>query len=160
MAMMEERRISPRAFLGSYALSVLADVAVAAVLFASGFGVLLPVAALPTVAVFVYAKLARAGSSYRLYPDRLELESGIISRKIENVELFRVRDVGLRQSLLGRLANYGDVYIHSTDSSTPDVHVRSIDAPKEFYQEVRELVSASRAQNRTMIVEGGQSFAE
>lgn len=76
------------------------------------------------------------------------------------MELFRVRDVGLRQGLFGRLANYGDIYIHSTNSSTPDLHIRSVDAPKQVYEEIRALVSDSRASHRTMIVEQSGSYDE
>jgi membrane protein YdbS with pleckstrin-like domain len=156
-----ERRMSDRAFLAKYVLGVLAGVAMAALCF------MIPVlhlfaflGLLPVVGVFLYTRVARLGSTYRLYPDRLEVESGILGRKIENVELFRVRDVGLRQGLLGRLAGYGDVYLHSTDSSTPDLHIRAIDAPAEFYKQLRELVSNSRAQMRTMIVEEGKALPE
>lgn len=147
-----ERRISNRAFTGQYLLAWVAGGALG-----TGLALIMPplflLCLLPPAGVFVYARLAQAGSRYRLFPDRMEVESGIISRKIENVELFRVRDVGLRQGLLGRMANYGDIYLHSTDSSTPDLHLRSVDAPKEVYEEIRALVSESRAQHRTMIVE-------
>ena len=156
-----ERRISDKAYLGQYVGAIVAGIAIAAGCFAAtGFAVFSPVGILPAIAVFLHSRLARIGTSYRLFPDRLEIESGIVARKIENVELFRVRDVGLRQGLLGRLGNYGDVYIHSTDSSTPDLHVRAVDAPKEFYQQLRQLVSTSRAQGRTMIVEEGHPFPE
>lgn len=159
-SLVEERRISTRAFLGHYIIAILAGLVIAAICFMTPFAVLAPVGILPFAAVYAWARLTRVGSSYRLFDDRLEIESGLISKKIENVELFRIRDVGLRQSVLGRIGNFGDVYVHSTDSSTPDLHVASIDAPKEFYQRVRELVSQSRAQHRTMIVEEGSFSPE
>jgi len=155
-----DRQISCKGFIGHYVASLI-PIAILAMVFAStGMWLLFPLAALPAAGVFLYSQLMKRSSSYRLYPDRLEVESGLLSRQIENVELFRVRDVGLRQGFFGRLADYGDVYIHSTDSSTPDVHVRSIDKPKDFYQQVRELVSASRAHHRTVIMEETHALAE
>lgn len=147
------RRISDRAFVGQYVVAFTLGVAAAAAAFALGFGLFSPVGALPVLWVFAQSRLMRLGTEYRLFPDRIEVESGIVSRRIENIELFRVRDVGLRQGPFGKMSNFGDVLIHSSDASTPDVLVRAIDAPKEFYQEVRRLVTASRAQNRTMLVE-------
>lgn len=155
-----ERRISDRAFFGHYTLAVVAGAAIAAVLFATDAAPLAPLGLLPLAGVFVHSRLVRISSSYRLFADRMEVESGILSRRIENVELFRVRDVGLRQGFLGRLFNFGDVYLHSTDSSTPDLHVRAVDSPRELYEQVRALISTSRAQNRTLIVEEGQPFPE
>lgn len=159
-----ERRVSDRAFVGHYVAAAVAGAIVLAVLFLTSALLALPflivLAPLPCLAVFGWTRLQRAGSVYRLYPDRLEIESGILVRKIENVDLFRVRDVGLRQGVLGRMADVGDVYIHSTDSSTPDVHVRAIDAPKDFYQELREAVARNRARGRTMIVESERAVHE
>jgi len=157
--MVRERRISDRAFTGHYVAAVLCGIglAVGASLF---FPIAVPVGVLPVAGVFAYSRLVRAGNSYRLFPDRLEIEAGIFTRKIENIELFRVRDVGLRQGLLGRLGNFGDVYIHSTDSSTPDLHVRAIDDPRGFYQELRDCVTQSRAQGRTVIMETGETTPE
>lgn len=155
-----ERRISDRAFVAHYFASIAVGSIVATACFAAGAGAFSPLSILAVVGVFLYSRLVRLGTAYRLFPDRLEIESGLISRKIENVELFRVRDVGLRQSIYGRIGGFGDVYVHSTDSSTPDLHVRAIDAPQEFYQQLRQLVSRSRAGSRTMIMEEGVPFPE
>ncbi len=158
-SIISERRISDKAFLGQYVLAVGAGIGIAVGCFMM-MAILAPLAVLPVVAVFLHSRLVRAGNSYRLYGDRLEIEAGLLSRKIENIELFRIRDVGLRQGLLGRMGDFGDVYIHSTDSSTPDLHVRAIDNPRGFYQELRTLVTQSRAGTRTVIMENADSLPE
>ena len=75
-------------------------------------------------------------------------------QRIENLQVFRVRDVALRQGILDRILNVGDVLVTSTDVSTPVLVVRGIDDPRSFYASLRELVAASQAEKRTMIVEG------
>lgn len=155
-----ERRISDRAFLGQYIVAALVGIVIAIVCFMTPMPWLAPLGLLPPAWVFIQSRLARVGSSYRLYGDRLELESGLVGRKIENVELFRIRDVGLRQGFFGRLGDFGDVYVHSTDSSTPDLHLKGIDSPREFYEEIRARITASRAQGRTMIMEQGSYLPE
>jgi len=154
------RRVSLKAFVGHQALALLLGIILATVLFTTGLGAWSPVGLLPILGVVAWAYIQRLNDAYRLFEDRLEVESGIISRRIENVELFRIRDVGLRQGLLGRLLDVGDVYVHSTDASTPAVQVRGIEDPRAFYQALRDQVTASRAQNRTMIVEGAGPMAE
>ncbi|MFN3653545.1 MAG: PH domain-containing protein [Armatimonadota bacterium] len=152
-----ERRISPRAFLGHYLAAAVVGLVLAVVLMLiPGLGMLAPLGLVPIAGVWLYAQLARASHCYRLYEERLEVESGIFSRSIDNLELFRIRDVSMRQTLYGRFAGYGDVIVHSTDASTPQIVIRGIDAPDELYRQLREHVSRSRAQNRTVIVEDGE----
>jgi uncharacterized membrane protein YdbT with pleckstrin-like domain len=159
--LLAERRISNKAFMGQYAAAIVVGVALAALCFmVPGLGIWSPLGILPVVGVAVWSYILRLSDCYRLMDDRIEVESGILTKKIENVELFRIRDVGLRQGLLGQVMNFGDVYVHSTDSSTPSVHIRGIDEPKVFYQELRERVTESRAAHRTMIIEEGREITE
>jgi len=108
---------------------------------------------LPLVLGIGYTWLVKRGIEYRLYQESLELESGLLSRNIENLQLFRVRDLKLRQSVLGRLCGVGDVTVTSTDQSTPHLTVRGVENPRAVYETLRELVARSQATRRTMIVE-------
>lgn len=158
-----ERHITQKAFLGPAIAALITGIAIVGFRLAAGkyLGFFWPVvASLPLLAVLIYARLARLGTVYRLYSDRLEIVSGLVSRRIESVDLFRVRDLGLKQGMYGRLANFGDLHIHSTDSSAPDLHLNGIDAPEEFYRQMRQLVDASRAQRQTMILEESQTIRE
>ena len=95
----------------------------------------------------------RLGAEDRLNQDSLEIETGLVSRNIDNLQLFRIRDLRLRQSLLGRLLGVGDVEVTSTDQSTPHLVIRGVAAPRALYDALREGVAASQATRRTMIVE-------
>ena len=107
----------------------------------------------PLVLGIVYSWVVRLGAEYRLYQDSLEVETGIVSRSIDNLQLFRVRDLRLKQSVLGRLLGYGDISVTSTDQSTPHLTIRGVDAPRALYDTLREGVARSQATRRTMIVE-------
>jgi uncharacterized membrane protein YdbT with pleckstrin-like domain len=101
----------------------------------------------------LYAWLVRMSTEYRVFQDSLEVEAGIIARSIDNIQLFRVRDLGLAQGVLDRLLNVGNILVSSTDQSAPHLVLRGIDAPRELYETLRELVAKSQAARRTMIVE-------
>ena len=107
----------------------------------------------PLVLGIGYTWLVQRGTEYRVYQESIELESGLLSRNIENLQLFRVRDLKLRQSVLGRLFGVGDVTVTSTDQSTPHLTVRGVENPRAVYETLRELVARSQATRRTMIVE-------
>ncbi len=108
---------------------------------------------LPLALVLGYSWLVRLGTEYRLYQVSLEVESGLVARTIDNLQLFRVRDLRLRQSMLGRLFGVGDVVVTSTDQSTPHLTIRGVEDPRTLYDTLRELVARSQATRRTMIVE-------
>jgi uncharacterized membrane protein YdbT with pleckstrin-like domain len=107
----------------------------------------------PLVGGVAYTWLVRLGSEYRLFHDSLEVETGIVARRIETIQLFRVRDLGLVQSMLNRIAGVGDVIVTSTDQSAPHYRLRGVEDPRKVYEQLRELVSRSQAVRRTMIVE-------
>ena len=123
--------------------------------FDTGLSPLLVVGAglLPLVLGIGYSWLVRLGTDYRLYQDSLEVDSGLVARNVDNLQLFRVRDLRLRQSMLERLFGVGDVVVTSTDQSTPHFTIRGVEAPRALYDTLRELVSRSQATRRTMIVE-------
>jgi uncharacterized membrane protein YdbT with pleckstrin-like domain len=150
-------RISLKSFAGLYLLLGAVCLAIWWVgwAFDTGLHPLVIVAAglLPLVLGIVYTWLVRLGAEYRLYQDSLEVETGILSRSIDNLQLFRVRDLRLKQSVLGRLFGFGDISITSTDQSTPHLIIRGVDAPRALYDTLREGVARSQATRRTMIVE-------
>ena len=108
---------------------------------------------LPLLLGIGYGWLVRLGTEYRLYGESLEVESGLVTRSIDNLQLFRVRDLRLRQSIPGRLLGVGDVLVTSTDQSTPHLTIRGVEDPRALYDALREQVARSQATRRTMIVE-------
>jgi uncharacterized membrane protein YdbT with pleckstrin-like domain len=93
------------------------------------------------------------GTEYRLYDPFLEVESGILSRRVDQIQLFRVRDLAFHQSILNRLMDVGTVSLSSTDESLPHLEMRGISGPRAVYRQLQDAVSRSRATQRTMIVE-------
>ena len=108
---------------------------------------------IPLLIGIAYSWLVRLNAEYRLYPDSIEIETGLVSRNIDNLQLFRVRDLRLRQSPLGRLLGVGDLEVTSTDQSTPHLTIRGVAGPRALYDALREGVANSQATRRTMIVE-------
>jgi membrane protein YdbS with pleckstrin-like domain len=151
------RRVSYKNFLGLH----LALALLAIIVWWAGFQFGLPLSGpliivlgiIPFLLGLIHAWLVRISTEYRLFQDSLEVESGIISRSIDNIQLFRVRDLGLSQGIIGRMLDVGNVTITSTDQSAPFLVLKGLDDPRSMYETLRELVAKSRATQRTMIVE-------
>ncbi len=106
------------------------------------------IALLPVVGLGLLL-LARAGylvhsRRYRLTSQRLFMRTGLIANRLEEIELFRVKDVILEQGVLDRLFGIGQVQVLSTDDSMPRLVVRGIHQPERVKEQIRSAYRAAR----------------
>lgn len=81
---------------------------------------------------------------YDLTADRLLVTRGLLMRRVDNLELYRVRDLHLELPLLPRLLGVGDVVLDTVDHSTPSVVLTGVKKPAEVFARIRELTEACR----------------
>jgi uncharacterized membrane protein YdbT with pleckstrin-like domain len=74
--------------------------------------------------------------------DRLRYESGLLSKTTENLELSKVQDVRVVQSLTQRIFNVGDISLETAGSSSR-IAMPSIDRPQETATHILDLVRAA-----------------
>lgn len=84
-------------------------------------------------AIIVWIRWASA--SFTITDQRVLLVSGVFNRSSKVIGLDRVQDVSTRQSLLGRLLNYGRVEIDAAGAAGAEV-LDHLPAPGEFRDEV------------------------
>ncbi|MBK8267630.1 MAG: PH domain-containing protein [Planctomycetes bacterium] len=104
------------------------------------------------VMILVREALVVYGMSYHLTTQRLFLHRGILTRVSDQLELMRIDDVRLMQSITDRLMNTGDVEIFSTDESDENINLKSISSPVEVAEAIRLHVRGARAKG-TLSVE-------
>ena len=85
-----------------------------------------------------------SSTRYRLTTQRLFVQTGLIAKKLEEVELFRVKDVTLSQGILQRLLGVGNVVVLSSDDTTPRLELAGILNPVEVKEQIRNAFRASR----------------
>ena len=85
-------------------------------------------------------------TTYELTNDRLIIRSGIFSKSIDEIELYRVKDIRMVYSMIGGWAGIGTLILTSSDQTTsggalviPDV----MDAEKRR-EAIRSLVDKAR----------------
>lgn len=81
---------------------------------------------------------------YRLTNQRLFVLKGLFSKETQELELFRIKDIAVQQSLLQRVLGYGQVTIVSSDDTTPTVTMRGIANPIGIKELVRENYKEAR----------------
>ena len=75
---------------------------------------------------------------YEISPDRIEFTRGIFSRKIDNLDVFRVVDIKLHRSLLDCLAGVGSVTLITRDESDPAFKFEKVKNPKALYDIIKK----------------------
>ena len=101
----------------------------------------------------IYVVARNLTTRYKLTNQRLTLRSGIVSQKVEEVEVYRVRDVSMEQEVVGRLLGFGDVVVHSSDASLPRMVLKNVPAPNKIKEQIR---AASRQGRRFEGVRTGE----
>jgi len=87
-------------------------------------------------------------TNYALTSERLIVETGILSRSSEEIELYRVKDWSVLQPLLLRMFGYGHVRITSNDATAPELLLMGISKPEKVRDMVRTHVEAAREKKR------------
>ena len=72
--------------------------------------------------------------SYEIDPEELRYYSGILSRKHEYIELYRIKDFRVERPLIYRMFGLGDLTIYTSDKTTPVLHLNAISEPEENIQ--------------------------
>lgn len=91
---------------------------------------------------------------YSLTATRLEIERGVLGRRLESIELWRVRDVVLDQSLLERMRGVGRLTVYSTDRVEPVLTLGPVAGARALFDRVRDTVAAARKDARVVPVDG------
>lgn len=94
--------------------------------------------------VAIWAYLVLKNEEYDLTKNTLTLHSGVLNKKIDDIELYRVKDISLEQPLILRLVGLGNIYLITSDQTNQHVALRGIKNSKELRTQLRELVEAAR----------------
>lgn len=103
--------------------------------------------AIPLVAVLGLATLTwlkTATTSYHFAKNRLTWRNGVLSRSAESLELYRVADVTMRQSLFQRLFGVGRIVIRSADANHREVVLEGVPHPDRFRDWLTDAVQHTR----------------
>lgn len=110
--------------------------------------VLLPV--LVGAFLLVPVWIATRSRKWKLTSRRIEIERGLLSKQLDTLELWRVRDVEFRQSFMDRLAGVSSLLITSHDGDSPVVEIRGGPADRSVYDRLMTAVMQARQQRGVM----------
>ncbi len=151
-SMLYEGNPSWKAYLGYYLAAALGAVILIAILHAvSGTGapmqtkvinVLIPVA---VSVVFLFGlHLYRKSIKFRVSNTVIEYEKGFLSKRIDVVQLWRVKDVVYKQSLMDRILGIAHIGIITSDATNPSFDILGLPASRQLFESLRDSIEIQR----------------
>jgi len=88
-----------------------------------------------------------------LTTERVRTYRGILSKEIDELELYRIKDSRVRQPLFLRIFGLGMVDLETSDRSNPQVLLHAIRDPRVLREEIRKYVEVQRVRKRVREVD-------
>ncbi len=85
---------------------------------------------------------------YKLTEEKLIVESGFLSKKEEEVRLYRIIDLTLKRPLWQRIFGLGTIHCCTGDKSTPEFDILKIKRSKFIKDTLSDLVEKQRDAKR------------
>jgi membrane protein YdbS with pleckstrin-like domain len=142
-----------RAYLGYYIVLFLAafllplgghGIARWALVPQSTHALLIAIPAALVVVFFAVLHLWRKSVKIRVTSTNIESEYGVLSKKIDVLELWRCRDVRYEQSLFDRILGIAHIKIFTADVTTPQVEMVGLPASRPLFEQIRDNIEIQR----------------
>jgi uncharacterized membrane protein YdbT with pleckstrin-like domain len=90
---------------------------------------------------------------YEITSERIKIRTGLLSKRTDELELYRVKDTSLIEPFLFRMFSVGNISIVTADTSTPTLNLVGVKNASQVREELRKSVEACRTSKGTRMME-------
>lgn len=102
----------------------------------------------------IYLALKRQGTRYKITTQRVVVDSGIFSKKLDQLDLYRVTDFVVDRPFSQRIVGTGNIRLQTLDKTNPEVVLYALRTDVvALYEKIRVAVEASKAQRGVRVVD-------
>ena len=105
---------------------------------------------------FVETKSVR----HELTTERIRMTSGIFNQKLDDVELYRVKDTSMERPFWYRMFGLSTLVIETSDRSQPRIEIKAVHNGDELRETLRKQVEFWRDKKRVREVDFDESVAD
>ena len=87
-------------------------------------------------------------TKYKLYDDKFQICTGFLSRKEEEIRLYRIMDLTLQKSFGQRIFGMGTIKVESADKTTSEFLIKNFRKPDTVRDLLSDKVEVARRKNR------------
>ena len=127
----------------------------------AGWGTLLTCLAGVGFVIIGVRWLKNRSASYEITAQRLIIKRGILFKTIDEIELYRIKDVRLGYSLLNQMTDIGTITLTSSDRTTNggEFTLRDIPMARDRREGLRKLVDRARQRRGVRELDVDDSYA-
>jgi uncharacterized membrane protein YdbT with pleckstrin-like domain len=85
---------------------------------------------------------------YSLTQDKLVIDTGFISRKEDEIRLYRILDISLDRPLSQRIWGLGTIRLNTADKTLPEISIKRIKHARDVKDMLSEMVEKERDEKR------------
>lgn len=102
----------------------------------------------------LYFWMKSLGTTYKVTTRRVIVERGLLGKRLEQVDAYRIKDYVVERPLGQRLLGTGNLQLLTMDSTTPRLELRGIKADVvALYDKLRAAAESDRARRGVRIVD-------
>lgn len=102
----------------------------------------------------LYFWVRSLGTSYKVTTRRVIVERGVLSKRLEQVDAYRIKDYVVERPLGQRLLGTGNLLLLTMDSTTPKVELRGIKTDVVgLYDRLRAAAELDRARRGVRLID-------
>lgn len=100
--------------------------------------------------LYVGGELRRRATHYRITTRTIDVEQGVLSKRIDTLQLWRVRDVMFEQSLSERMLGIGRIRVITHDRSSPDLILQGLPDARALFEKLKLAVEGARREGNVL----------
>lgn len=89
-------------------------------------------------------RIKRRHERYKITTLVIEFQRGVFSTRIDNMELWRVNDIGFHQNLFDKILGVSTIHLKTQDASHPDLDLIGLPPGRLVYDKLKEGIHIAR----------------
>ncbi|EYF05536.1 PH domain-containing protein [Chondromyces apiculatus] len=95
----------------------------------------------------------RKSIHYKITDRTIDYEAGLLSRRVETLQLWRVQDLDMQQTFMERLLGVAQIRVFTKDTTDPELVLRGLPASRDIFEALKGAAELSRQQRVVGLVE-------
>jgi uncharacterized membrane protein YdbT with pleckstrin-like domain len=102
----------------------------------------------------IYYALRRLGTHYRITTQRVVVETGVFSKKLDQIDIYRINDYVVERPFGQRLLGTGNLVIEAMDRTTPVVRLEALKTDVvALYEKLRVATEAEKRRRGVRVLD-------
>jgi uncharacterized membrane protein YdbT with pleckstrin-like domain len=96
----------------------------------------------------------RSSKLYRVTTRRIVVETGVLSKRLEQIDLYRIADYTVDRPFFQRVMGTGNLLLKTFDKSTPELHVQEVKTDVvALYEQLRTATEAEKVKRGVRMID-------